>query len=68
MYRMVVHLFIFMLGTPAFAEQLEPRWQGARDHFNQMSDQACAGDERAYRELVVSARGGADPVAMTDLA
>lgn len=65
---MIVSLFIFMLGTPAFSEQLEPRWQGARDHFNQMSDQACAGDKHAHRELVVSARGGADPVAMTDLA
>jgi hypothetical protein len=67
-YSLIAFLFFFIATTPAISEQLEPRWQGARDHFNQMSDQACAGDERAYRELVVSARGGADPVAMTDLA
>jgi hypothetical protein len=66
--RLATSLLILLLATPASAEQLDSIWQIPRDIFNELSDQACEGDDRAYRKLVVGARVDEDPVAMSDLA
>lgn len=66
-HRLITSLFIFVLATSAFSEQLDPKWQVPRDYFNRLSDQACAGDERAYLELSNTALLGKNPVALNDL-
>lgn len=52
----------------AFAENAGAFWQPAREKFNQMSDEACEGNGRAFRELMQAAIMEEHPVAQNDLA
>jgi hypothetical protein len=52
----------------AQAEQLSSEWQGQRDYYNFLSDEACAGDRPAYETLHDLAMRERNPVAMNDLA
>lgn len=65
--RLLATLFMFTIAAPAAAEKLDPKWQVPRDYFNLLSDQACAGDERAHRELSSAALTQQNPVALNDL-
>ena len=65
--RLIACVVIFTVGAPAFAERLEQSWQGPRDYFNRLSDQACEGDQGAYIELSNSALLKNNAVAMNDL-
>lgn len=66
-YRLITSLFVLTLAAPVSAEQLEPMLQKHRDHFNKLSEQACAGDNAARIELFDSAVNRSNPVAMNDL-
>jgi len=52
----------------ALAEDAGAFWQPARDKFNQLSDAACDGNGRAFRELMQAAIMEEHPVAQNDLA
>lgn len=54
--------------APAGAEQLSKFWQDQRTYYNQLSDEACTGDEDAQEELWVAAMQDDNPVAKNDLA
>lgn len=65
--RLATLLFAAHLAAPAAAERLEDMWQHPRDFWNQISDDACAGDQEAYDKLVRGSEVEFNPVAMTDL-
>ncbi|WP_412552284.1 tetratricopeptide repeat protein [Shimia sp. MIT1388] len=52
----------------ARAEDAGAFWQPAREKFNQLSDKACDGNGRAFRELMQAAIMEEHPVAQNDLA
>ncbi len=52
----------------ARAEDAGAFWQPAREKFNQLSDEACDGNGRAFRELMQAAIMEEHPVAQNDLA
>jgi len=52
----------------ALAEDAGAFWQPAREKFNQLSDEACDGNGRAFRELMQAAIMEEHPVAQNDLA
>lgn len=52
----------------ATAEDAGAFWQPAREKFNQLSDEACDGNGRAFRELMQAAIMEEHPVAQNDLA
>ena len=57
-----------IVAPPLAAEQLSEFWQDHRTYFNQLSDEACDGDEAAYSELWAAALRDNNPVAQNDLA